>query len=256
MRRAGRVVAEIHEVLFEAIRPGQTGLGLDALARAVLERRHAGSNFLGYGSPPFPAVICVSVNGVVVHGIPSATPFEEGDLVSVDCGAIVDGYHGDAAFTAGVGRLAEADERLLVVTAHALAAGVAAARDGAHLHDIGRAVQRVVEAAGFGVVRDYVGHGIGRAMHEPPDVPNFWPGRPGPRLRTGVALAIEPMVAAGTGETVVAPDGWAVLTADGTRAAHFEHTVLVGPEGGEVLTTLGPDRAVGTPPGPGAVERR
>lgn len=237
MRRAGRVVAEMHEVLRGAARPGTTTAQLDGLARAVLERRHASSNFLGYGQPPYPAVICASVNDVVVHGIPSAeVTLAEGDVLSVDCGAVVEGYHADAAFSMAVEVASAEVAALLQVTERALWAGIAEARDGRRLHGIGRAVQRVVEGAGMGLVRDYVGHGIGTAMHEPPDVPNFWPGRPGPRLRAGMPLAIEPMVTLGGSQTRLAADHWTVATVDGSLAAHFEHTIVVTDADAEVLT--------------------
>ena len=236
MRRAGRVVAEMHAACREACRPGATTGDLDRAARDVLARRGARSNFLGYGRPPFPAVICASVNDEVVHGIPGSRVLEEGDIVSVDCGAIVDGWHGDAAITLPVGNVTASAARLIAVTERSLAAGLAALVSGGRLHDVGAAVQRVVEAAGFGVVRDYVGHGIGTAMHEPPDVPNFWPGTPGPRLLTGHVFAVEPMVTAGSPDTVLDDDGWTVRTADGGWAAHAEHTIAVTDHGPEILT--------------------
>lgn len=236
MRRAGRVVAEMHAACREACRPGATTADLDRAARAVLAKRGARSNFLGYGRPPFPAVICASVNDEVVHGIPGPRVLEEGDIVSVDCGAIVEGWHGDAAVTLPVGNVTASAARLIAVTERSLAAGVAALVAGGRLHDVGAAVQRVVEGAGLGVVRDYVGHGIGTAMHEPPDVPNFWPGTPGPRLRVGQVFAVEPMVTAGSADTVLDDDGWTVRTADGGLAAHAEHTIAVTEHGPEILT--------------------
>jgi methionyl aminopeptidase len=234
IRRAGRVVAEMHEVIRDAVRPGVTTGELDALARDVLERRHAQSNFLGYHG--YPAVICASVNDIVVHGIPDGRVLDEGDLVSIDCGAIVDGWHADAAFTVGVGETDATAERLVEVTESSLAAAVAAMHVGGRLSDIGAAVQGVVEGAGFGVVRDYCGHGIGRAMHERPDVPNY--GRPGrgPRLEPGVVLAVEPMVTAGRHEVSVLADGWSVVTVDGSWAAHAEHTIAVTADGPQILT--------------------
>ena len=234
MRRAGRVVAEMHAEIRKAIRPGVTTAQLDRIGRRVLDRRGAQSNFLGYRG--YPAVICTSPNEVIVHGIPGARRLVDGDIVSVDCGAIVDGWHGDAAFTVGVGEITDAARRLIEVTDASLEAGIAAAAPGAHLSDIGAAVQFVAETAGFAVVRDYTGHGIGRAMHEPPDVANF--GRPGrgPTLVAGVTLAIEPMVCAGTHRTIELDDRWSVVTADGALAAHAEHTIAVAAHGAEVLT--------------------
>lgn len=236
MRRAGRVVAEMHAACREACRPGATTADLDRAARAVLDRRGARSNFLGYGHPPFPAVICASVNDEVVHGIPGPRVLLEGDIVSVDCGAIVQGWHGDAAITVPVGNVTASAADLISVTERSLAAGIARLVDGAHLHDVGAAVQRVAEGAGFEVVRDYVGHAIGTAMHERPEVPNYWPGTPGPRLRVGHVFAVEPMVTAGSPETVVDLDGWTVRTADGSLAAHVEHTIAVTADGPQILT--------------------
>ncbi len=235
MRRAGRVVAEIHEETRKAIRPGVTTGDLDRVAREVLERRGAGSNFLGYHG--FPAVICTSPNSMIVHGIPSdEVVLVEGDIISVDCGAIIEGYHGDAAYTAGVGEISAEARRLLEVTERSLQAGIEQLRDGNRLHEVGRAVQAVAEAAGFTVVREYVGHAIGTAMHEDPQVPNYWPGSPGPTLKTGMVFAIEPMVNAGGPETVQLDDGWSVVTADGELSAHFEHTIVVTENGPEVFT--------------------
>ncbi len=234
MRRAGRVVAEMHEATRAATAPGVTTAKLDRVARAVLERRGATSNFFNYHG--FPAVICASPNDMIVHGIPGSYRLEEGDIVSIDCGAIVDGYHGDAAFTIGVGRITAGAQNLLAVTEESLWAGIAQMADGNRLHEIGRAVQSVAEQAGYSVVREYVGHGIGTAMHEEPQVPNYWPGRPGPKMRSGMALAVEPMVNVGSPETVTLEDRWSVVTADGSLSAHFEHTVVVTDDGPEVLT--------------------
>jgi methionyl aminopeptidase len=237
MRRAGRVVAEIHEATRAAIRPGVSTADLDRVARDVLAKRGAGSNFLGYHG--FPAVICTSPNSMIVHGIPSETVIlEEGDIISVDCGAIIEGYHGDAAYTAPVGRVSTEASRLLEVTERSLYAGIDQMVDGNRLHEIGRAVQEVAEAAGFSVVREYVGHAIGTAMHEEPQVPNYWPGTPGPVLREGMVFAIEPMVNAGGVGTVTLDDGWSVVTADGALSAHFEHTIAVTDDGPEIFTRL------------------
>jgi len=207
------------------------------LAREVLERRGARSNFLGYHG--FPAVICTSPNNVIVHGIPGPYVVQEGDIVSLDCGAIIEGYHGDAAVTVAVGEVPPKVEKLLRVTEEALQAGIAQLVDGNRLHDVGLAVQTMAEGAGFSVVRGYVGHAIGTQMHEEPAVPNYWPGTPGPKLRTGMVFAVEPMVNVGDEETVLLDDGWTVITADGSLSAHFEHTIAVTDDGPEVLTVPG-----------------
>ncbi len=234
MRRAGRVVAEMHERIGDAVHPGVSLLDLDAIGREVLARRGARSNFLGYHG--YPAVICASVNDVVVHGIPDHRALVEGDIVSIDCGAIIDGYHGDAAFTAPVGAIDPESQRLIDVTHAALDAGIAELEPGARLGDLGAAVQGTVERAGFSVVRDYVGHGIGTAMHEAPDVPNYGRRGKGKRVSAGDVLAVEPMVCAGGNATAVLDDGWTVVTVDGSRAAHWEHTIAVTDDGPEILT--------------------
>jgi methionyl aminopeptidase len=234
MRRAGRVVAEMHDRIRAAIRPGVPLAELDAVGREVIARRGARSNFLGYHG--YPAVICASRNDVVVHGIPGPEVLAEGDIVSIDCGAIVDGYHGDAAFTAGVGEIDAEARRLIDVTRAALDAGIAELVPGSRLGDLGAAVQTTVERAGFFVVRDYVGHGIGTAMHEQPDVPNRGRRGRGRKVAAGDVYAVEPMVAIGTDETAVLADGWTVVTTDGSWAAHWEHTVAVTDDGPEILT--------------------
>jgi len=234
MRRAGKVVAEMHEVTRAAIRPGVTTAELNEVAAQVLARRGTRSNFLNYHG--FPAVICTSPNDMIVHGIPNGYTLKEGDIISVDCGAIVEGYHGDAAYTAGVGEISPAATRLLEVTERALWAGIDELVIGQRLHEVGRAVQDVAEAAGYSVVREYVGHAIGTEMHESPQVPNYWPGTPGPTLKEGMVFAIEPMVNVGTYETYVLDDGWSVMTADGQLSAHFEHTIAVTATGPEVFT--------------------
>ncbi len=236
MRLAGRVVAEMHERIREAIRPGVTTADLDRIGREVIERRGATSNFLGYGNPPFPAVICTSPNEVLVHGIPSSRVLDEGDIVSVDCGAVVAGWHGDAAFTVGVGEIDSEYQRLIDVTEASLRAGIEELRDGNRLGDLGAAIQEVVEAAGFSVVREYVGHGIGRAMHERPDVPNYGQRGTGAKIQVGNVFAVEPMVNLGAPETELADDGWTVLTADRLWSAHAEHTIAVTEDGPEILT--------------------
>jgi methionyl aminopeptidase len=237
MRKAGRVVAEMLEVTSRGARPGVTTAQLDKLAREVLERRGARSNFLGYHG--FPAVICTSPNNVIVHGIPGPYVVQEGDIISLDCGAIIEGYHGDAAVTVPVGEVPPKVDKLIRVTEEALQAGIAQLVEGNRLHDVGLAVQTVAEGAGFSVVKGYVGHAIGTQMHEDPAVPNYWPGTPGPKLRTGMVFAVEPMVNVGGEETVVMDDGWTVVTADGSLSAHFEHTIAVTDDGPEVLTVPG-----------------
>jgi methionyl aminopeptidase len=234
MRRAGSVVAEMHEACARAAVPGATTADLDAAAREVLDRRHARSNFLGYHG--FPAVACISPNEVIVHGIPGARVLEAGDIVSIDCGAIIEGWHADAAITVPVGEVDAESQRLMDVTRAALESAIFATIEGNRLGDIGAAAEREVTAARFGVVREYVGHGIGTAMHEEPDVPNYGPPGRGMKLKAGHVLAIEPMVTAGKAGSLTLDDGWTVVTADGSRAAHFEHTVAITENGPEILT--------------------
>jgi methionyl aminopeptidase len=234
MRRAGRVVAEMHARTREAARAGVTTAQLDRVARDVLARRGARSNFLGYHG--FPAVICTSPNDMIVHGIPGRYRLKEGDILSIDCGAIIEGYHGDAAFTMAIGEVGAEAEKLIRVTEESLWAGIQRMEEGNRLHDIGAAVQTVAEGAGFSIVREYVGHAIGTAMHEEPQVPNYWPGTPGPRLKAGMVFAIEPMVNVGGPATRLLADGWSVVTADGSLSAHFEHTIAITDDGPEVLT--------------------
>jgi len=234
MRKAGKVVAEMHEATRAALRPGVTTMELNNIAAAVLERRNARSNFLNYNG--FPAVICTSPNDMIVHGIPGNYVLQEGDIISVDCGAIIEGYHGDAAYTAGVGEVSKEAQRLMDVTERSLWAGIEQLVKGNRLHEVGRAVQQVAEAAGYGVVREYVGHAIGTAMHESPQVPNYWPGSPGPTLKEGMVFAVEPMINIGGPETFQLEDGWSVVTADQSLSAHFEHTIAVTDNGPEVFT--------------------
>jgi methionyl aminopeptidase len=234
MRAAGQVVAEMHERIREAIRPGVTTGELDRIGREVIESRGATSNFLGYHG--FPAVICASPNDVIVHGIPGPTRLVEGDIISIDCGAIVDGWHGDAAFTAAVGEVSTEATRLIEVTRRSMMAGIAAMVPGGRMGDVGAAVQAVVEAAGYSVVREYVGHGIGRAMHEKPEVPNYGRQGKGTKLTRGMTLALEPMVNVGEPDTFLTEDGWTVVTADHSLSAHWEHTVVVTDDGPEILT--------------------
>jgi methionyl aminopeptidase len=236
MREAGLVVAHALRAVTAAVRPGVTTAELDALAEREIREAGATPSFKGYHG--YPATICTSVNDEIVHGIPNpARRLRDGDIISVDCGAIVDGWHGDAAVTVGVGAVSAADAGLLQVCEAALWRGLAQARAGGRLGDISHAVETSIRRAGrYGLVEEYTGHGIGTAMHMDPPVPNY--GRPGrgPRLRPGMALAIEPMVMLGRPETVLLDDGWTVVTADGSRAAHFEHTVAITADGPWVLT--------------------
>ncbi|MGH2517616.1 MAG: type I methionyl aminopeptidase [Ktedonobacterales bacterium] len=243
IRRAGHVVMEILAILRAAVRPGVTTGELDAIARRELAVRGATSNFKGYspmkGVPPFPGVICSSVNGEIVHGIPGKRALHEGDIVTIDFGAVLDGWHGDSAITVPVGAIAPETQRLLDVTQEALRLGIAQARAGNRVFDISRAVQRYVEAQGCSVVRQYGGHGIGRALHEDPWVPNYIdPRQPNPLLRPGMVICIEPMVNAGKAATRELSDRWTVVTADGSPSAHFEHTVAVTSGDPDVLTDL------------------
>lgn len=234
MRRAGKVVAEMHSCIRAAIRPGVTTLELDEIGREVIERRGARSNFLGYHG--FPAVICTSPNDMIVHGIPGSYRLEEGDIISIDCGAIIQGWHGDAAFTAAVGQVSEEAAKLIKVTEESLYAGIDQMVDGNRISDIGHAVQTVAEAAGFSVVREYVGHAIGTAMHEKPEVPNYGDPGKGPKLRVGNVYAVEPMVNVGSPGTRLLDDGWSVMTADGSLSCHWEHTIAITDDGPEILT--------------------
>lgn len=234
MRKAGRIVAEMHDAVRSAIGPGVTTQALDDAARKVLDRRGARSNFLGYHG--FPAVICASPNHVIVHGIPGSYRLREGDIVSIDCGAIIEGYHGDAAFTAPVGEVSEVAGRLIEVTEKSLFAAIAEMVDGNRLSDVGNAVQTVAEGAGFSVVREYVGHAIGTAMHEKPEVPNYGPPGRGPKLRPGMVFAVEPMLNAGEPGTRLLDDRWTVTTADGSLSAHVEHTIAITDDGPEIFT--------------------
>ncbi len=236
MRQAGKVVAATHELLSRIIRPGVTTTELDRAAEEFM--RHVGAipSFKGFRG--FPASICTSVNEVVVHGIPDKRILAEGDIIGVDIGAIVDGFHGDAARTYPVGQVSQKAQKLMQVTEEALHEGIAQATIGKRLGDISHAIQVYVEKAGFSVVREFVGHGIGRTMHEPPEIPNFGPAGKGPRLRAGMTLAIEPMVNIGGAEVQVLPDQWTVVTCDAELSAHYEHTVAVTEDGPVILTAL------------------
>lgn len=237
MRRAGRVVAEMHERIRSAITPGVTTGELDRIGRQVLADRGATSNFLGYSSPPFPGVICASPNDMVVHGIPSDdVVLRDGDIISVDCGAIIDGWHGDAAFTAPVGDVDPEWLRLIAVAEASLAAAIEVMVAGHRMGDIGHAVESTAVASGMGVVEGYTGHAIGQAMHEPPNVANQGTAGTGAKLKVGNVLAVEPMLVLGDPETTTLDDDWSVVTASGAPAAHAEHTIAIGPDGPEILT--------------------
>lgn len=237
MRRAGKVVGETLELLRASVRPGVTTGDLDATAEDHIRSRGGTPSFLGYHG--FPGTICTSVNDEVVHGIPGDRVLADGDVVSIDCGAIIDGWHGDAAITVALGEVPAEVTELMRVTEESLWRGIAAAQLGGRVSDISHAVETHVRAAGdYGILEDYTGHGIGSEMHQPPNVPNF--GRPGrgPKLVRGLALAVEPMITLGTKDTVLLDDDWTVITADGSLAAHFEHTFTLTPEGAWVLTAL------------------
>lgn len=241
LRASGRAVAEILLELRGLVRPGVTTGALDTEARRLLRAGGLESSFLRYGPnglPPYPATVCVSVNEEIVHGIPGERVLEEGDIVSIDFGASRGGYHGDTAVTIPVGAVAETAARLLKTTHAALYRGIEQMVPGNRLSDIGHAVQAEAEGAGFSVVRDFVGHGIGRQMHEPPQIPNYGsPGR-GLRLKPGMVFAIEPMVTAGSPAVHMREDEWTAVTADGSLSAHFEHTILITEDGPEIMTRV------------------
>jgi methionyl aminopeptidase len=240
MRRAGRLVAEVLALVESELRPGITTGQLDQLAEKHIRAAGAVPSFKGYGDRrnPFPASLCISIDDEVVHGIPGGRAIREGQLVSVDAGAIVDGWHGDAARTFLVGpHRAEAD-RLVETTRLAMMAGIAAAVPGARIGDISGAIEDVAKSAGYGIVRQFVGHGIGTEMHQEPQVPNYRAGARGLELVPGICLAIEPMLTLGSYEVAIKPDGWTVVTRDGSLAAHFEHTIAVTEHGPEILTTV------------------
>ncbi len=239
MREAGKVNARALLAAARAAQPGATTADVDAAAADVLREWGAESAFLGYpGAYPYPAVTTVSVGPELVHGIPGKRKLQSGDIISIDCGAIVDGFVADSALTVGVGDISEQARRLMEVTREALFVGIDAMRIGNRTGDVSAAIQRYVESKGFNVVREYTGHGVGRNMHEDPQVPNYGtPGRGFP-LRAGMTIALEPMVLAGRPETRVQPDQWTVVSQDGELTAHFEHSIAVTPEGPRVLTML------------------
>ena len=244
MRVAGLLVGETLELLRTQVRPGVSTGDLDAIAHENIRAGGGVPSFLGYGHPPFPATICASVNDEVVHGIPGSRVLQDGDAISIDCGAIVDGWHGDAAITVAVGDTRPDVLELMRVTEGSLWAGISAARLGGRVSDISHAVESYVRAQAhptggdFGILEDFTGHGIGTAMHQPPNVPNY--GRPGrgPRLERGLALAVEPMITLGSKYTDIAEDDWTVVTEDGSWSAHFEHSFTLTPDGAWILTAI------------------
>ncbi len=239
MQEAGRINALALKAAVDVIRPGVTTAEIDAAAEEVLRLHGAGSAFKGYPGPyPYPAATCVSVNQVLVHGIPDTRRLKEGDIVSIDCGAVVEGFVGDSALTVGVGEISGEAQRLIDVTSGALGVGIEAMRVGKRTGDVGAAIQAFVEGRGFAVVREYTGHGVGRAMHEDPQVPNYGKAGTGVALKAGMTIALEPMVLAGRPETRILKDRWAVASADGKLTAHYEHTVAVTADGPRILTAL------------------
>ncbi|MEA2608181.1 MAG: methionyl aminopeptidase [Chloroflexota bacterium] len=240
MRRAGRIVAEVLDRIEAELRPGVSTAELDALAEAHIRAAGATPSFKGYPginpARPFPATICISIDQEIVHGIPGDRRIRDGQIVSVDAGAIVDGWHGDGARTFFVGEPPAAIRQLIDLTREALQAGIAAAVPGNHIEDISAAVEEVAARGGLGVIRQFVGHGIGTAMHEEPQVPNYRTGRPGRKLEPGICLAIEPMFTLGGDETRILPDDWTVVTMDGSMAAHFEHSIAITSDGPQILT--------------------
>ncbi len=240
MREAGRIVAEVHELMSESIKPGITTGELDKIAEDHIRTRGAEPAFKGYrmGNNTFPASICASIDDVVVHGIPNGRKLQDGEIISIDVGTFIGGYYGDGAKTYAVGEIDETRKKLMDITLSSLEAGIEQARDGNRLGDIGAAIQKLVEQNGFSVVRDMVGHGIGRKMHEDPQVYNFGTPGTGVLLKEGLVLAIEPMVNVGDYKISFKPDGWTTVTADGMPSAHFEHTVAITANGPEILTLV------------------
>ncbi len=237
IRKSCQLVAETVQHIVPMVEPGVSTAELDRAAEAYICRRGGTPAFKGYRG--FPATLCTSINAEVVHGIPSkARKLKEGDIIGIDCGAIIDGYYGDHAITFAVGRTSEAVQQLLKSTEEALEIGIAQAKVGNRLSDISHAIQSYAEGLGYGVVKAFVGHGIGTALHEEPQVPNFGPPGRGPRLREGMVLALEPMLNIGTADVSILSDNWTVVTADGELSAHFEHTVAVSGQGGIVLSQL------------------
>lgn len=236
MREAGRIVAETHRLMADAVKPGITTGELDAIADKFIRSQGAIPSFKGYNG--FPSSVCASVNDELVHGFPGSRKLNEGDIISIDIGAQYEGFHGDSAWTYGVGKISDEAQRLLDVTEESLYAGLALVKPDVRLYTISHAIQEVIEAAGFSVVREYVGHGIGADLHEEPQIPNYGIPNRGPRLKPGMVLAIEPMVNIGERYVRTLEDNWTVVTQDGSLCAHFEHTVAVTEDGFEILTIL------------------
>ncbi|MEO3948003.1 type I methionyl aminopeptidase [Gorillibacterium sp. CAU 1737] len=237
MRQAGRIVAETHRLMADAVKPGVTTRELDRIAEEYIRSQGAVPSFKGYNG--FPASICASVNNELVHGFPGDRTLQEGDIISIDIGAQYKGYHGDSAWTYPVGVISPEAKRLLEVTEGSLFAGLAEAKPDARLFSISHAIQTYAESAGFSIVREYVGHGVGTKLHEEPQIPNFGPADRGPRLKPGMVLAIEPMVNAGERYVKTLADNWTVVTVDGSLCAHFEHTIAITANGYEILTKVG-----------------
>ncbi len=236
MREAGRVVGQTLQILVEATKPGVVVKELDKIVRKEYAKRGVVPTFLGYAQPPYPATVCISINEELVHGIPGNRVIKEGDLVSIDLGATYKGFVGDSALTFTVGEPTEEQQRLMDVTRESLWRGIRAAKAGVRLGVVSNTIGEYIESQGYGVVREYVGHGVGRAMHEDPQVPNYGPPERGPVLRKGMVLALEPMVTVGDWHTKKHDDGWTVSTADGSLCAHFEHTIAITDGEAEVLT--------------------
>jgi methionyl aminopeptidase len=237
MKRAGQIVYETHQLIRDAIRPGITTKEIDRIAETSIRKQGATPSFKGYNG--FIGSVCASINDELVHGIPGDRVLVDGDIISVDIGAFLDGYHGDSAWTYPVGSVSEEAMRLLSVTEESLYRGLKQAKPGNRIGDISHAIQTFVEDAGFSIVREYVGHGVGQNLHEEPSVPNFGPPGKGPRLKPGMTLAVEPMVNAGARHVKTLADNWTVVTADGSLCAHFEHTIAITEDGHEILTTAG-----------------
>lgn len=234
MRRAGRITAQARALAGSMVAPGVTTLEIDKAVRRFIESQGAKPSFLGYSG--FPGSACISINEEVIHGIPSHRKLREGDIVSVDVGAFIDGFHGDCAATYACGQVSEEAKKLIEVTRQSFWEGIKHARPGQRVSDISHAVQQYVEANGCSVVRDFVGHGVGAKLHEAPEVPNFGPAGHGPRLQPGMTIAVEPMVNAGDWRVKVLKDGWTTVSLDGSLTAHYENTILITEDGPEVLT--------------------
>lgn len=236
MRRAGLLVGQTLQLLRENIKAGMTTAALDAIAAASIKRKGGTSNFLGYHG--FPATICVSINDEIVHGIPGTRVINDGDIVSIDCGAIIDGWHGDAAFSIGIGTVDPADQKLMDTCEESMWVGIAAGKNGARLSDIGYAIENYIDSQGkYGILQEYGGHGIGTEMHQEPHVLNFGKGGNGPELIPGMALAIEPMITRGSPKTKVLSDKWTVVSTDQSRGAHFENSYVICPDGKPFVLT-------------------